>query len=88
MQREYIIIDKDGLHARPASLLVQEAMKFSNEIFIEYKGRKVSLKSILGVMSLGVFQNSYIGIEVNGENQEEVFKALEKVLKDYNLIVL
>jgi len=88
MQRQYIIIDKAGLHARPASLLVQAAMKFSNDIFITYKERKVSLKSILGVMSLGVFKNSSIEIEVNGENQVEVFNTLEKVFRDYNLVSL
>ena len=86
MRREYVIIDEAGLHARPASLLVQAAAKFPNDIQIDYKGRKLTLKSIMVVMSLGVTQNSTIGIEVDGDNPGEVFNALEKVLNDHNLV--
>ena len=86
MRREYVIIDEAGLHARPASLLVQEATKHANDIFIEYKGKKMTLKSIMVVMSLGVTQNSTIAIEVTGENPIEVFNALEKVLEDHRLV--
>jgi len=86
MRREYTIIDEAGLHARPASLLVQVATKFPNEINIEYKGRKMILKSIMIVMSLGVSQNTTIAIEVDGDNAEEVFTALEEVLNSNNLI--
>ena len=38
------------------------------------------------VMSLGVTQNTTIGIEVDGDNPLEVFEALEKVLKTHNLV--
>ena len=86
MTRTYTIIDEAGLHARPASLLVQTAAKYPNEIFIEFQGRKLTLKSIMAVMSLGVPQNSTISIEVLGDNQEGIFAALEKVLEDNQLI--
>ncbi len=86
MKREYTIVDEAGLHARPASLLVQEATKFSQEIFIEFNGKKLTLKSIMAVMSLGVPQGAQIGIDVDGDNPIEVFEALEKVLKDHRLI--
>ena len=62
MRREYTIIDEAGLHARPASLLVQAASKFSNDINLEFEGKNVNLKSVLLVMSLGVPQNSKIFI--------------------------
>ena len=86
MRREYKIIDEAGLHARPASLLVQEATKHVNDIFIEFKERKLTLKSIMAVMSLGVPQNSTIAIEVVGDNAVEVFAALEKILEDHRLV--
>ena len=86
MRREYMIIDEAGLHARPASLLVQAATMYPNEINIEYKGRKMTLKSIMIVMSLGISQNTAIAIEVKGDNAEEVFTALEDVLNSNNLI--
>ncbi len=86
MEKAYKIIDEAGLHARPASLLVQTASKFPNEILIQFKERKITLKSIMAVMSLGVPQNSDISIIVEGNNPEEVFVALEKILTDNNLI--
>jgi phosphocarrier protein len=86
MRKEYIIIDEAGLHARPASLLVQQAGKFPNDIFIDFKGKKLTLKSIMAVMSLGVPQNSTIGITVDGDNPTEVFTALEKILEDHRLV--
>jgi phosphocarrier protein len=86
MRREYKIIDEAGLHARPASLLVQAATKFSNNIFIEFKDKKLTLKSIMAVMSLGVPQNSTIAIEVEGENAKEVLQALENILEEHRLV--
>ena len=46
----------------------------------------MTLKSIMIVMSLGVSQNTTIAIEVDGDNAEEVFTALEEVLNSNNLI--
>lgn len=86
MRREYKIIDEAGLHARPASLLVQEATKYPNDIFIEFKERKLTLKSIMAVMSLGVPQNSTIAIEVVGDDAVEVFAALENILEEHRLV--
>lgn len=86
MRKEYTIIDKAGLHARPASLLTQKASKYPNEITIEYKGRKMTLKSILVVMSLGVSQNTTIAIEVLGDNAEEILMELEQVLVSNELV--
>lgn len=86
MKKEYTILDEAGLHARPASLLVQEATKFSNEIYIEYIGKRLTLKSIMAVMSLGVPQGASIAIDVEGDNSMEVFNALEGILKDHGLI--
>lgn len=86
MLKKYIIKDRIGLHARPASMLVDAATKFENEIFIVYKGKRITMKSILAVMSLGVPYNEEIGIEVEGENTEVVFKVIEQVLTDNKVI--
>lgn len=86
MTKEYTIIDEAGLHARPASLLSQTAAKFPNPIFIEHNGKKLTLKSILVVMSLGVPQGATIKLHVDGENQETVITALEAILIEHKLI--
>lgn len=86
MERKYIVVDEIGLHARPASVLVNEASKHSQDIFITYQGRKMTLKSIIGIMSLGVPTGAEFAIEVVGEDEETVFEALEKVLHDQKLV--
>ena len=86
MIKTFKVVDEAGLHARPASLLVQAASKFSNDINLEFEGKNVNLKSVLLVMSLGVPQNSKIFIEVVGDNAEKVFESHEKVLNDHKLI--
>ena len=86
MEKSYLVVDVAGLHARPASLLVQVASKFPNEINIEYNGRKMTLKSIMAVMSLGVPSQETFKIEVLGEDCETVFNELENVLIENSVI--
>ncbi len=86
MTKEFTIIDEAGLHARPASILSQTASRFPNDIFIEYNSKKLTLKSILVVMSLGVAQGTSIKLHVEGDNQEMVMAALEKILIDHKLV--
>ena len=86
MKKTYTIKDEVGLHARPVALLSKAASQFKNDIFIEYKGKKVTLKSILMVMSLGVPHNHEITIEVLGEDQADVHEAIESVLKEHNVV--
>lgn len=85
MIRTYKVNDEVGLHARPASILVQEAVKHPQDINIIYKEKKMTLKSIMGIMSLGVPYGEEFQIEVVGED-ESVFTALEKVLKEHSVI--
>ena len=47
----YVITDKEGIHARPAGLVVGEAKKYASTIMVENKGKKADLKRIFGVMS-------------------------------------
>ena len=86
MRKTYVIVDEIGLHARPASLLVQQANKYDNDIWISYAGQQVTLKSIMATMSLGVPQGATIEIHVEGPNPDTVFQALESVLVASKLI--
>ena len=52
-KKEFHVVAETGIHARPATLLVQTASKFNSDVNLEYKGKSVNLKSIMGVMSLG-----------------------------------
>ncbi|WP_028274094.1 phosphocarrier protein HPr [Atopococcus tabaci] len=80
-KREYHIIAETGIHARPATLLVQTASKFNSDITLEYNGKSVNLKSIMGVMSLGVGQGADVTITVDGADEEEAIQAIEETMK-------
>ncbi|WHY76818.1 HPr family phosphocarrier protein [Neobacillus sp. WH10] len=67
---------KTGLQARPAALFVQEANRFSADIFLEKDGKKVNAKSIMGLMSLAVGSGVVINIIADGDDEEKAVNAL------------
>ena len=84
-KREFKVIAETGIHARPATLLVQAASKFSSDINLEYSGKSVNLKSIMGVMSFGVGQGSEISISAEGDDEKEAIDAIADTMKKEGL---
>ena len=84
-KKEYHVIAETGIHARPATLLVQTASKFASDIQLEYKGKSVNLQSIMGVMSLGVGQGADVVITADGEDAAEALAGIEETLKKEGL---
>ncbi|MFJ5713707.1 HPr family phosphocarrier protein [Neobacillus sp. NPDC093127] len=75
---------RTGLQARPAALFVQEANRFSADIFLEKDGKKVNAKSIMGLMSLAVGSGIVINIIANGDDEEKAINALtDFIQKDH-----
>lgn len=84
-QQSYVIIDETGIHARPATMLVQTASKFESDVQLEYNAKKVNLKSIMGVMSLGVGKDAEITIYADGSDEKEAIAAITEVLSKEGL---
>lgn len=84
-KREFHIIAETGIHARPATILVQAASKFSSDITLSYEGKSVNLKSIMGVMSLGVGQNAKVTITANGDDEKEALDTVAETMKKEGL---
>ena len=59
---------------------------FKSEINVAFKGREVNMKSIMGVMSLGIPTQSEITISCSGEDEEEAIAAIEEVLRAQKII--
>ena len=78
----YVIHDKEGIHARPAGVVVAEAKKYVSQVTIENKGKSADLKRIFGVMSLCAKCGEEVVINVNGADEEACAAALEKVFKE------
>ena len=84
-KREFHIIAETGIHARPATLLVQAASKFNSDVNLEYNGKSVNLKSIMGVMSLGVGQGADVTITADGDDAKEAIEAIADTMKKEGL---
>ncbi|WP_223592079.1 HPr family phosphocarrier protein [Neobacillus bataviensis] len=72
---------RTGLQARPAALFVQEANRFSADIFLEKDGKKVNAKSIMGLMSLAVGSGVVINIIADGDDEENAIHALAEFIQ-------
>ena len=84
-KRDFHIIAETGIHARPATLLVQAASKFGSDVNLEYNGKSVNLKSIMGVMSLGVGQNADVTITAEGDDEKDALDAIDDTMKKEGL---
>ncbi len=82
MKKQFIITDPVGLHARPTTLLVNEASKFAAESKIIVDGKEADLQSIMGVMSLGIANGAEFVIEINGSDEEEAMTAITNVIAE------
>jgi phosphocarrier protein HPr len=80
VEKIYTVTAETGIHARPATVLVQSASKYNAEVSLEYSGKRVNLKSIMGVMSLGIPQGSYIKIIAYGEDEDLALDGIEETL--------
>lgn len=76
------LLNKVGLHARPASLFVQTARKFKSQIRVRKDGREADAKSILGVLSLGAECGHVITIIAEGPDAEEAINTLVSLVKN------
>lgn len=80
VEKIFTIIDQEGIHARPATKLVNVASEFEAETNLEYNGKSINLKSIMGIMSLGISKGKIIKITAVGAREEDALIAIENSL--------
>ena len=81
-----LVIDPVGLHARPATVAVNSASKFKCDVKVSFKERSVNMKSIMGVMSLGIPTQSEIVISCEGEDEDTAITSIEDILRTQKVI--
>ncbi|OIM07135.1 phosphocarrier protein HPr, partial [Oenococcus oeni] len=77
VSKEFTITADSGLHARPATMLVQKASEFDSKLTLKYDGKEVNLKSIMGVMSLGAGKGAKIEIVADGGDAQAALDGVE-----------
>lgn len=79
---KHTIKDPQGIHARPAGVLVKKAGEFSSKITISNKGKQADAKRILAVMSLGAKSGEELDFIIEGEDESSAYEALVEFLKE------
>jgi len=74
------IVNKLGLHARPAAMLVSTSSKYESEVFFTKEDLRVNGKSIMGVMMLAAEKGTQLVIEVDGSDEQLAMAALLEVI--------
>lgn len=78
--KEVMVNSATGLHARPATLLVKKASSFKSDITVEFNGKKANVKSLIGVLSLGVTKGSNIKIITSGADEAHAADEIAKLI--------
>lgn len=81
LQRDLIIQNKLGIHARPAAMFVKTTSRFQCNIFVEKDGEKVNGKSIMGLMMLAAGPGCRITVSCEGTDAEAALAEVESLLK-------
>lgn len=77
-RKSFKITNENGIHARPATTLVNEAMKYKSDISLQALRKAVDFKSIMGVMSLGIYTGVTIDVVANGVDEHEALEGIKK----------
>ena len=81
VKKDVTITNAIGLHARPATFFIQKANSYKCSIWVEKDERKVSAKSLLGVLSLGIAQGTSIAIIADGSDESVAVDELVKLIE-------
>ena len=79
---EFKIINKVGIHARPAAAIVQTLQDFDADVFFTKDGQRVNGKSIMGVLMLAAGYGSTLSVEADGPDASEAVEAVGKLIED------
>jgi len=81
LEQTVTIVNKVGLHARPAALLVKAASDFPGEVLLVKDDKTYNAKSILAIMSAGIQQNDVIVVRLNGEGEVQAMESVIALIK-------
>jgi phosphocarrier protein HPr len=80
VEKDIPIINRLGLHARPAAMFVRIATRYRSEVWVAKEGEEVNGKSIMGLMMLAAGQGSNLHIRCEGPDAEKAMEELEELI--------
>ena len=82
IQREITLLNRLGLHIRPAAQFTKIASKYKADVFLVRDNMRINAKSIMGVMMLAAGQGAKLIIECTGEDEEQVCNELVQLVEN------
>ena len=79
--KEFTILNRLGLHARPSAMFVKTANRFKAEVWVEKDGEQVNGKSIMGLMMLAAGQGSKLLVSCDGPDAEQALAEIEALIQ-------
>lgn len=79
LKKELKIINKQGIHARPAGLIARTASQFESEIKITKDDYEVNAKSIMGILTLAAACGASVIVSAQGRDEADAIAAMEKI---------
>ena len=80
VEKEVTIVNRLGMHARPAAMFVRIASRYRSEIWVEKEGEQINGKSIMGLMMLAAGQGSKLMIRCEGPDADRAMQELEQLI--------
>jgi len=80
IEKELVIKNEQGLHARPAAIFVQVANKYESDVMVKKGEEEVNGKSIMGLMTLAAEKGSSVRLRIDGPDAEEAMQELERII--------
>src|SRR5690242_13926290 len=80
IEKEITVINRLGLHARPAAMFVRIASRYRSEVWVEKEGEQINGKSIMGLMMLAAGQGSKLTIRCEGPDAAKALAELEELI--------
>lgn len=82
IERELVVENRAGIHARPATQIVKVASAYRSDIFFIKDTMKVNAKSVMGIITLGATYRTRITCVCDGEDENELMDAMQKLFKE------
>lgn len=79
IQAEIVIKNETGIHARPASILTQQATSYKSDIFLVSENKTCDAKSIINILSMGMKNGEKILLQVDGVDEIEALDGIRKL---------
>ena len=81
VEKQVKVLLKTGLQARQAALFVQEANRYTADVYLEKDNKKVNAKSIMGIMSFAISKGTEVKISADGLDEEKAVHALSEIIE-------